>query len=108
VTLTASSDNEALIPSERIELGGSGARRTLVVDPIEDVTGEATITVVATDAQGRSSERSFAVTVAPEQRSLHSFTRDSLSLAGDGAPQLINAVNFEEDAEHDDFADLFE
>jgi hypothetical protein len=42
----------------------------------------------------------------PQQRSMQQFTRALFAGSADDEPVLVDAVDFVEDAEHDDFADL--
>jgi hypothetical protein len=62
LTLTASTDNPTLVPSSRITLGGSGANRTVVINPAPDQSGVATITLTVSDG-ALSSSRSFTISV---------------------------------------------
>lgn len=62
ITVFGSSSNTTLVPDENIVIGGSGAARTVTVTPVADMTGLATITVVADDG-ARWSSISFDVFV---------------------------------------------
>ena len=62
LTITGSSSNEDLVLDEDIELGGSGTDRTVVITPIEDEFGTATITLIVSDGTDSVSE-SFDITV---------------------------------------------
>jgi hypothetical protein len=62
LTVTASSDNVALVPGSGILLGGSGASRTISVTPASGQTGIANITLTVSDGTG-SASRSFALNV---------------------------------------------
>lgn len=48
--VTATSSNTALVPTDRIVLGGSGADRTISVSPVAGQSGSATITIQVQDA----------------------------------------------------------
>lgn len=106
VQLTAMSDDERVVAATGLDLSGTGRARTLVVTPVDDTVGEVTITVVATDAQGLSSGESFRLSVEAEQRSIQQFVRSGFMQAADDDPELINAVDFAQDAGEDDFTDL--
>ncbi len=106
VTLTVSSDRQNLVADDNIALDGNGSARSLTVTPSIDEAGDAFITIVATDGQGLSAGTSFLLTVTPEQKSMQQFARDTFAEGADDEPALINAVEFAEDAENDDFADL--
>ena len=65
LTVTASSNNQALIPNANIVLGGSGANRTVTVTPVADANGgPATITLTVSDGASSATE-TFHVTVTP-------------------------------------------
>ncbi|QEI10875.1 tandem-95 repeat protein [Cellvibrio japonicus] len=61
--VSATSSNTALVPNNRLVLGGSGTNRTLTVAPLGNAFGVTTITVTVTDAGGASAQRSFVLTV---------------------------------------------
>ena len=102
------SDNAALLPDDALSVLGDGAERRLAITPTVDRVGDAQVTVQVSDSAGLQVAQRFAVSVIAEQYSMHSFARDELAPEADGEPRLINAIDFSEDAEHDDFADLFE
>ncbi|MBI5757713.1 MAG: tandem-95 repeat protein, partial [Planctomycetales bacterium] len=49
LTVTATSSNQALIPNANILLGGSGENRTVIVNPLPNQFGAATITIMVRD-----------------------------------------------------------
>ena len=106
LSVSASSDRQQVIPDDGLSLAGTGSERTITAAPVDDVTGDAFITIVATDAAGLSASASFLLVVDPEQRSMQQFVRDTFATDADEDPALINAVEFVMDAEADDFADL--
>ncbi|MFQ3593031.1 MAG: Ig-like domain-containing protein, partial [Gemmataceae bacterium] len=63
LTVTATSDNPALIPNGSIVLGGVGANRTIQFTPTVNTAGTARITVRVTDTQGGVGIRTFDVVV---------------------------------------------
>ena len=103
---TLMSDNTDVVANDGLELGGSGTSRTLTVTPVVDTTGDAFVTVIVTDSAGLSASTSFLLTIVPEQKSMQQFTRGAFGEEADGAPDLVNAVEFVQDADSDDFADL--
>ncbi|MEL7538220.1 MAG: hypothetical protein AAFZ58_04390 [Pseudomonadota bacterium] len=108
LAIDAMSDNESLIASDAIETFGSGTARSLVVTPTADSIGDAEISIVLTDSAGQLAGTTFRVTVDPERRSMLTFTRDGFTDDADDIPTLVNAIDFEQDADDDEFADLFD
>jgi len=70
LTVTVQSSNPALVPLAGIQLGGSGAARTVAIMPAEGQTGRATITLTVSDGQATTS-LSFVVTVVEAERKLY-------------------------------------
>jgi hypothetical protein len=65
LTVSASSDNTAVVPLSGIVFGGSGGNRTVTVTPAAGQTGIANITVTVSDGTD-SSSTTFQLTVAPK------------------------------------------
>jgi hypothetical protein len=68
---SARSDNPALLPPDApatFVFAGTGADRTLTVNPAPGATGTARITVVVTDAYGATASTMFTLTVSPGSR----------------------------------------
>ncbi|MFO8233040.1 MAG: choice-of-anchor D domain-containing protein [Longimonas sp.] len=63
LTLTASSDNQTLVPDANITLGGSGSNRTIEATPAANENGTANITVEVTDSGSLSDASTFILTV---------------------------------------------
>ena len=103
---SASSDNQQIVPDGGLDLVSNGASGSITVTPMIDMTGEATVTIVVTDQAGLTANSSFVLTVDPQQVSVQQFVRSEFAQAEDGMPVPINAVEFVQDAEGDDFADL--
>lgn len=62
LVVTASSDNEALVPASAITLGGAGADRTIALTPVANGNGTATITVTVSDGEAAAGD-AFVLTV---------------------------------------------
>ena len=62
LSVTASSDNAAILPASGVVLGGSGSDRTLTLSPLPDAVGDAVISVVVSDGELETIER-FTVSV---------------------------------------------
>jgi hypothetical protein len=65
LVVSASSNNETLVPNANIALGGTGTQRTAVITPASDQFGSATITITVEDTRGLSADTSFTLTVEP-------------------------------------------
>ncbi|MEY4692527.1 MAG: hypothetical protein RIT19_2852, partial [Verrucomicrobiota bacterium] len=63
LTVTATSSNLGVVAVDGIALGGSGANRTLTLNPVANASGTSTITVTVTDAGGASTTGSVTLTV---------------------------------------------
>ena len=64
LTVTGNSSNHALVPDARIAFSGSGASRTVTVNPAPDQSGTAILTVAVSDGE-RTATKTFTLTVAP-------------------------------------------
>ncbi|MEM6808246.1 MAG: hypothetical protein AAF574_03345 [Pseudomonadota bacterium] len=106
VTVVASADRPEIVPENGLLVRNERGSGSLVVTPQLDVTGETTVSVVATDDLGQVARVDFLLSVVAEQRSLQQFARDTFTSTDVETPTLINAVEFAQDADEDDFADL--
>jgi len=106
LTIVVSSDNQSVIAQSSLELGGSGVARTLTVTPVIDTLGDAFVTIDVADADGLSASTVFLLTLVPQQRSVQQFTRTMFVEDEADDPALINAVEFMQDADDDEFEDL--
>lgn len=106
VTIVASADRPEIIPEGGLLVRNERGSGSLVVTPQPDVTGETTVSVVATDDLGQTARVDFLLRVVAEQRSMQQFARDTFASTDVDLPTLINAVEFAQDANEDDFADL--
>ncbi|QDU30867.1 hypothetical protein ETAA8_60160 [Anatilimnocola aggregata] len=64
LTISATSDNQTLVPNGNIAFGGSEGARTLVITPAENQSGSANITVSVSDGTTTTTQ-TFLVTVNP-------------------------------------------
>ncbi len=64
LTVTATSSNPAVLPVNRIVIGGSGATRTVTLTPLPDAFGTSTIKLTVSDGT-LSASGSFTLTVRP-------------------------------------------
>lgn len=65
LVLEASSSNEELVSGADIRFGGSGTNRTVIVTPLPDQFGDATIFLQVTDSDGGTATTFFDLTVNP-------------------------------------------
>lgn len=65
LVFTATSSNPALVSAASINLGGTGANRTVNIVPLPNQFGSATITVNVKDADNGGASTSFVLTVNP-------------------------------------------
>jgi subtilisin-like proprotein convertase family protein len=65
LTLTGISSNPSIVPNGGIVFGGSDADRTVTVTPLQNRSGELTITIVVTDSAGLTSTKSFDLRILP-------------------------------------------
>jgi hypothetical protein len=63
VTVSATSDNQGLLPDAGLVVSGTGSARTLSITPATGATGTATVTVEATDPAANSTTTAFTVTI---------------------------------------------
>ena len=106
LSVDVSSDNQSLVPDASLAVSGYDSARTLSVTPVADALGDAFITIVVTDTDGLKAGTSFLLTIAPRQTSMQQFARSSFDVDADDEPELVNALEFMQDADDDDFADL--
>lgn len=106
LTFEVLSDNSDLLPVSAITITGSANPLSLIATPSSDRVGDSLITVIATDGEGLSGSTAFLLTVEAQQVSLQQFTRDTFAREPNSEPSLINAIEFTDDAENDDFVDL--
>jgi VCBS repeat-containing protein len=90
LTVTASSNNQALIPDANIVLGGSGANRSVTITPAANQVGTATITAQVSDGTDSASD-TFVLTVNAVNDA-PTATDDSLTMAEDSAATVVDVL----------------
>ncbi len=65
LTLSATSSNGTIATAGDITFGGSGANRTVSINPNADANGSTNITITVTDANGGTASDTFTLTVNP-------------------------------------------
>ena len=106
LTIAVTSSDSDVVPDDGITVGGSGGSRSLIITPVIDTVGDTLITVMVTDSAGLSASTAFMLSVNPQQASFQQFFRSTFADAATDAPRPINAIEFDQDAAGDDFADL--
>lgn len=97
LTLTASSDNPALLPEGALTLEGAGTTRTLLIVPAANQSGTARITLTASDGQS-SGQSAFTLTVTPVNDAPTLSVPQEVSLAEDSVSEMEITVG---DVDHD-------
>ena len=64
LNVTATSSHAALVADDDIQLGGSGANRTVTITPTANQYGSTTVTLTVQDEQGATTSDRFSVTVS--------------------------------------------
>ncbi|MCU0425308.1 MAG: T9SS type A sorting domain-containing protein [Candidatus Kapabacteria bacterium] len=96
VTVSASSDNAAIVPQSGLVFGGFGTSRTLTVTPSINFLGSVVITVFATNQSGFSSRTSFTLTItqpAPAQAPTITNLPDLATAAGTPVSALFTVLD---------------
>ena len=89
LSVTATSDNDTLLPAASFKFEGSGAERTLTVTPAADQNGSGVVTVTVSDGVNAQTE-TFKVTVnavndVPVAADDSATTDESMRMLGDRA-----------------------
>jgi CSLREA domain-containing protein len=88
-SLSASSDNQTLVPDSGLQITGTGPVRTLKITPAANQNGMAHITLTENKSGGGSATDSFLLTVMPINDP-PTFTKGTdVSVAEDSGPQVI-------------------
>lgn len=92
--LRVETSNSALFGADSLAVTGATAERVLTLRPTEDLAGRATVTVVATDPQGASSQQTFAVDVIAVPTSVVALTNDTFARDNLDTPQAVTGKTF--------------
>ncbi|HWH70621.1 MAG TPA: tandem-95 repeat protein, partial [Candidatus Sulfotelmatobacter sp.] len=99
LVVSASSSNPALVPEANIILGGSGSNRTVQISPAANQAGQAIIRLSVRDAEGATSQSSFALTVrAVNDLPVLSAVADQETVENGATPELGLVVGDTESA----------
>jgi len=92
-------DGTSLFPADGVELGGSGATRTLKLTPLEAATGTTNFAIRVADPAGAATTRSFSVAVNAKHNSLRTMALDTFAKAESDAPTPLNGWTIQQDAD---------
>lgn len=108
LTIEIGVSDSTLLPEGSVVISATGAERMLRIAPAIDNFGQAELLLTVADEAGLQSSTELALTVLPLQREASSFSRN-LAVQGEfEAPELINAVEFLDVGEDQDFSDLLD
>jgi hypothetical protein len=99
LTLVASMEGSSVVPADGLVLGGAGGARTITLTPLEATTGAVTVRLLARDAQGLASTRTFRVTFNARAASIRDATVATLAKAEGDEPTPVNGFTFTQDAD---------
>ena len=89
-SVTASSNNQVLVPDANLVVSGTGNVRSLLITPVADLSGLATITVTVDLSGGGSIVDTFSLTVLPVN-DMPTFTKGAnQTVDEDSGPQTVN------------------
>ena len=91
ITLTGSSDNDAIIPDGNITFGGSGANRTVTITPLLNQSGGPVVITIQVGDGTATASTTFNVTVTPSNDPPTIATISNQTINEDGT---INALPF--------------
>ncbi len=89
--VTASSDDQTLIPDSGLEVTGTGPARRLRITPAANLSGTANITLTATVTGGPSMSDTFQLTVTPVNDP-PTAANDSLEVNEDSGATVVNVL----------------
>src|SRR5215208_1069816 len=92
LSLSATSSNQALVPNNKITLGGSGENRTMEVRAVKNKSGTAQITLTASDQGGLSATQIVTVKVGTTKVNTISGTSGADMLFGLGADDTLEGL----------------
>jgi CSLREA domain-containing protein len=88
-SVTASSDNQTLVPDAALNVSGTGPVRTLQLTPAANLSGVANITLTVTLSGGQTTSDTFQLTVTPVNDA-PSFTKGAdQTVLEDAGPQTV-------------------
>lgn len=99
ITVTAAADGGTPFPADSVQLGGTGATRSITLRPLESTTGTANITVTAIDAQGLKTMRAFSVVLNARNASVRDAVMSTFAKNEADDATALNGFTFAQDAD---------
>ena len=99
LTVRATVDGGSPIPADGVQLGGTGATRSITLAPLESSTGTANVTVSVIDAQGLKTSRAFTVVVNARNASVRDAVVSTFAKAEADTATTLNGFTFTQDAD---------
>lgn len=90
-----------MISADAIRLGGDGATRTLTIAPEDGVSGNAVVTVTATDPSGAATTAAVNVTVTSKQRSFTEMVNTAYAKSENDEAEAVTGFSWVDDPSED-------
>ena len=91
-SVTASSNNQGVVPDANLVLSGAGAARSLLITPVANQSGLATITVTVNLSGGGTLTDTFTLTVVPVNDRPTFFVLGAPAVLEDSGAQTVNLL----------------
>ena len=91
-SVTASSSNQVVVPDANLVLSGTGAARSLLITPVANQSGLATITVTVNLSGGGTLTDTFTLTVLPVNDRPTFFVLGAPAVLEDSGAQTVNLI----------------
>ena len=91
-SVTASSNNQVVVPDANLVLSGTGAARSLLITPVANQSGLATITITVNLSGGGTLIDTFTVTVLPVNDRPAFFVLGAPAVLEDSGAQTVNLL----------------
>ena len=99
LTVTAAVDGGSPIPPDGVQVGGTGAARSITLKPLESSTGTANVTVSVIDAEGLKTSRAFTVMVNARNASVRDAVLSTFTKSEADDATTLNGFTFTQDAD---------
>jgi len=102
--VVAESSDPALIDADGVVIAGTGGKRTLLLRPVEDRSGQALITLRVRDAGGLEASTRVALRVEATPASFRSLASSVFPVGESGATAPVRGLEIAPDADEDPHA----